>query len=128
MPADHKIFEELNHSQWLWYLHNFIKDQEDEFNSHRDFVEYHASFIEPKAVHKIRESRKKAVEIDDGEFAQNINDMFGRPLPNVKNPGIENNQSHSVNIGEIMKTMDELKNKPKDDTFNYRHWAQFKLE
>lgn len=128
MPADHKIFEELNQAQWLWYMHNFLKDQEEEFTSRRDFIEYHASFIEPQAVNKIRESRKKAVEIDDTEFSQNIQDMFGRPLPNMKNPGIENTKSHSVNIGELMKNIEDLKNKPKDETFNYRHWAQFKLE
>ena len=128
MPADHTIFQELNHAQWLWYLHNFLKDQEEEFNSHRDFVEYHASFIEPQSVHKIRQARKKAVEVDDSTFAQNVADIFGRPLPNAKKPGIENTQSHSVNIGEIMKNMDSMKNKSKDETYNYKHWAQFKLE
>jgi hypothetical protein len=129
VPIDHKIFEEINQAQWLWYMHNFIKDQEEEFNLSRDFIEYHASFIEPQAVQKIRDGRKKSVEIDDTEFETSIKNIFGRALPNAKVPVGEDNKSHSVNMGEIMKAVDEHKNKEKnkDPTFNYKHWSQFDL-
>lgn len=111
-------------------MHNFIKDQEEEFNLQRDFVEYHASFIEPQAVQKIRESRKKAIEIDDGEFATSVKNIFGRELPNAKKPGIENTESHNVNINDVMKVIEENKNKDrnKDDSFNYKYWTQVNLE
>jgi len=127
VPANHQVFEELNSAQWMWYLHNFLKDQEEDYTNTRDFVEYHASFLEPQSVHKIRESRKKAVELNDGEFAQNIKGIFGRSLPNVKKPGIENTESHSVNMGDIMKNIEASRNKTKDENFNYKHWTQFKL-
>ena len=84
MPADHKIFKELNSAQWLWYFHNFMEDCEEEFNNHRDMVEYHASFIEPEAVRKIRESRDKAIEIPDKEFQAGLERSFGRALPGQK--------------------------------------------
>ena len=77
VPADHEMFEGLNTAQWLWYFHHFMKDREEEYIQSRDMVEYHASFIEPEAVRKIRESREKAVEIPDDQFAAGLERFFG---------------------------------------------------
>ncbi len=74
------MFEELNTAQWLWYFHNFMKDREEEYIQRRDMVEYHASFIEPEAVRKIRETREKAVEVSDDQFAAGLEKFFGRSL------------------------------------------------
>lgn len=56
VPVDHEIFTGISNSQWLWYFHNDSKDQEERFERNRNFVEYHASFIEPQAVKRIQEA------------------------------------------------------------------------
>ena len=140
MPVDHKIFEELNSAQWLWYYHNFAKDDEERFESNRDFVEYLAGFIEPQAVQKIRELRNrnnntggKTVSVDDNSFARGIEQMFGRKL-NVESTDTtasNANESQQVNSGidvtDIIKNMPYLQ-KPKDPSLNYKYWAYLDLE
>jgi len=140
VPVDHKIFEELNSAQWLWYYHNFAKDDEERFESNRDFVEYLAGFIEPQAVQKIRELRNrnnntggKTVSVDDNSFARGIEQMFGRKL-NVESTDTtasNANESQQVNSGidvtDIIKNMPYLQ-KPKDPSLNYKYWAYLDLE
>ena len=140
MPVDHKIFEELNSAQWLWYYHNFAKDDEEKFETNRDFVEYLAGFIEPQAVQKIRELRNrnnstggKTVSVDDNSFARGIEQMFGRKL-NVEstetatsNPSDSQQVNSGIDVTEIIKNMPYLQ-KAKDPSLNYRYWAHLDLE
>jgi hypothetical protein len=141
VPVDHKIFEELNSAQWLWYYHNFAKDEEEKFESNRDFIEYLAGFIEPQAVQKIRELRNrnsgtggKTVSVDDNSFTKGIEQIFGRKLkvePNQIGATNSENNAQKVDSGldvtEIIKNMPYLQ-KPKDPSLNYRHWAYLDLE
>jgi len=127
VPVDHSMFDDISSTQWMWYFHNFLKDQDEDFTTNRDFVEYHASFIEPQAVHKIRESRNKAIAVDDNTFAQTVSNVFGRSLPGAKS-GIEATESHSINMGEIMNNIKASRVKPKDPSLNYKYWSQIKLE
>lgn len=126
MPADHSIFNNLNQGQWLWYFHNFQKDQEDEFILKRDLIEYHASFIEPKAVQQIRDGRKKVVQVDDNSFAQNIQSIFGRPLPNSKNPAPDK-KVENINWGDLVKNVQEYRNRKEEPNANYSYWVNMDL-
>lgn len=128
MPADHQIFTDLNQGQWLWYFHNFQKDQEDEFTLKRDLVEYHASFIEPQAVQKIRDGRKKTIEVDDKSFAQNVQTIFGRPLPGTSNPSTKK-EEFSVNWGDIVNSVQEYRDKQNnpDSNNNYKYWLNTEI-
>lgn len=125
MPTDHEIFNKLNQGQWLWYFHNFQKDQEEDFTLRRDLVEYHASFIEPQAVQKIRDGRKNAVRVEDNQFAQNIESIFGRALPNSKNPA-KKKEELSVDWGTVMKNIEEHRNK-KVEKRDYKYWLNLEL-
>lgn len=59
-------------------------DEQKEFESKRDFIEYHASFVAPQAVKQIKDSRDNMVGISDDNFIDNIEGIFGRKvnLPN----------------------------------------------
>lgn len=134
VPADHEIFEELNTAQWLWYYHSIIKDDEEKFETNRDFIEYLASFIEPQAVQKIRSMREKGRTIgtNDENFAKGLEQMFGRKLDTEKakanNPSDTSTQANSnVDVTEIIKNLSYLQ-KPKDPSLNYRHWSMIELE
>ena len=127
MPVDHEMFDDINSAQWLWYMYNVSKDQEEKYIFKRDFTEYLASFIEPEAVQKIRLSREKAVAINDENFSRSIKDMFGRELPGAE--ALEkDDKTHSVNIAELMKNINDAKQEKSDSAFNYQHWTQFELE
>jgi len=141
VPVDHKIFEELNSAQWLWYYHSFVKDDEEKFETNRDFVEYLAGFIEPQAVQKIRELRNrnsgntggKTVSIDDNSFARGIEQMFGRKLGLEPNQAVEANTNTAQQINSGIDVTDIIKNmpylqKPKDPSLNYKYWAHLDLE
>jgi hypothetical protein len=84
VPVDHQMFEDISSKQWLWYFYNFLKDEDESFESNRDFVEYHASFIEPQAVKKIREARRgedrDTIEVDDDTFKDTLKNVFGKGL------------------------------------------------
>jgi hypothetical protein len=67
----------------LWYFYNYAQDDVEEFERSRDFVEYHASFIEPQAVKKIRETRDKsqaAATVSDDNFENSVKNIFGREV------------------------------------------------
>ena len=130
VPATHEMFDELNMAQWLWYFHNFLKDQDEDFEYKRNFIEYHASFIEPEAVKKIRESREKSVSLSDNEFSDVLRNTFGRGLTGeIK--GAHESQIHNVNIGDILNNISNIKYRQRikhDKTMNYRHWSDINLE
>jgi uncharacterized radical SAM superfamily protein len=78
VPVDHAVFEEVSEAQWLWYFFNYMKDVNEQFETTRSFVEYHAGFIEPEAVRRVRESRETTVT--DDHFEDNVKSLFGREL------------------------------------------------
>lgn len=136
VPVDHEMFEELNTAQWLWYYHSLLKDDEERFETNRDFVEYLASFIEPQAVQKVRSMRDKGkpIGVSDDNFTKGIEQIFGRKLDidkaKANNPSDTDTKQVStsnVDIAEVIKNLSYLQ-KPKDPSFNYRHWATVDLE
>ena len=90
VPVDHDIFKGITTPQWLWYFYNFLEDRDESYKQRRNMVEYHASFIEPEAVRKIREAREKAIEIPDEEFSAGLKKFFGRELTAKRRPKGEN--------------------------------------
>jgi len=48
-------------AQWYWYLYNIVQDQKEEFESKRNLLEYHVSFLEPEIVDKTRKRRQEAL-------------------------------------------------------------------
>ena len=117
----------------MWYYHNLMEDKEEDFISHRDLVEYNASFIEPEAVRKIREAREESVEIPHDEFVAGLAYMFGReaPITREKKKGVE---THKVDPKEAMFRANSL-NKVLDrnsvqnnKATDYRYWLDLNLE
>jgi hypothetical protein len=105
VPVDHEMFDRISSPQWLWYYFNHAKDQEDQFERTREFVEYHASFIEPQAVQKLRESRNKDLVVSDKDFAESVKDMFGR---DVKFQGADQGGDAATNA-DLLKPLDDMR-------------------
>lgn len=129
VPVDHKIFDNINDAQWLWYCYNILEDEKQEFELYRDMVEYHASFIEPEAVRNIKESREKAVELTDSEFASGLKHFFGRSL------NIGKRKSNKIESVNPVRAMAEYKRgKANGDAVSankhvdYKHWLSYNLE
>jgi len=131
VPVDHKMFEDVTIAQWLWYFYNFAEDQRDGFETQRDLVEYHASFIEPEAVRKIRESREEATEVPTEEFVAGIEHFFGRKIdiPKEKKKGIESysvDPNVAANMSEAYKRNQNVQTTPVHT--DSRHWLNLDLE
>jgi uncharacterized radical SAM superfamily protein len=70
VPVDHAVFSDVSDAQWLWYFFNYMKDSDEHFEMTRGFIEYHAGFIEPEVVRRVRESRENTVK--DDNFEDNV--------------------------------------------------------
>jgi len=130
VPADHEMFKDINTVQWLWYYYNFMEDRKDAFEHDRDMVEYQASFIEPEAVRKIRESRDESVMVPDKEFAAGIEYFFGRKidLPKERQKGTI---SSTVDAQTAARMSDMYKRTQKEKpkkVLDSRHWMDLDLE
>ena len=109
-------------------------DKEEEFEDTRNIVEYHASFIEPEAVRKIREGRDNSVEVPHEEFVAGIEEMFGRKIDlstSKENRG--KLESVSIDPKEAIRKAEEFKKKQKHSApvnmpKDYRHWLNMELE
>ena len=125
VPANHAVFDEMNTAQWLWYFYNQLQDQEEEFTKRRDLVEYHASFIEPEAVRKIRDAREKAIVLTNDEFNAGLSNMFGRPLTAERKVG---GKIESVNPKAAIENYKEEVAQETIKGTNYQHWLKVKME
>lgn len=83
-----------------------MKDKDENFEQQRDFIEYHASFIEPQAVKKIREARERSIELNDDEFSKNVSEMFGRDIKLERPNGVEK-KVHTVDMNQVLRNMRE---------------------
>jgi hypothetical protein len=129
VPADHEMFAQVNTAQWLWYFHNFMKDQEEDFTAERDMVEYHVSFTEPDIVKKVRKIREETVQVEDASFYKGVEKMFGRSIdPTGSSQSIEGG-IHDIDLNEVMRNMQNTKYRESnnDPSLNYRHWSTFNL-
>lgn len=124
------MFKDINQAQWLWYFHNFQKDDNEEYEYHRNFVEYLASFSEPAVVKKIRAQRDSEVVVESKDFGDVVKNIFGRALPGEA-PQNKDAVKHNINLNEVLEKIDNIKfnNKmAKDTSLNYKHWADFDME
>lgn len=87
MPVDDPIFEKTTYAQWLWYAAQFAADEKEQFELLRDIAEYNASFWNPQGVDEVRRAREKTFALSDKDFAQQVEEAFGRKL-NIPNKGI----------------------------------------
>jgi hypothetical protein len=128
VPIDHEMFREVSNAQWLWYLQNFYKDQEEEFERGRDMVEYHASFIEPEEVRKIRDSRERAIEIPEDKFMAGIEFLFGKPLRSVAAARPKEQELHKINLSKVLDSYNNIqKEKAQASKFSYKDWTNLKI-
>lgn len=129
MPTDHEYFQSINTAQWYWYLYNVVQDQEEEFKSKRNFIEYLASFIEPEAVSRIRKQRNDAdanAKKDDN-FTNTLKNLFGRGAGFDNKP----NFSETHEVKDILQRIDEydsFKQVKSTTAYNYADWINFPLE
>ena len=129
MPADHESFRSINTAQWYWYLYNVIEDQDEEFKSKRNLIEYQVSFSEPEMINKIRKQREDAENTTkkDNQFASTLKNLFGRDTTFAGKP----NFSETHEVDDILKRIDEFDAQKKiqaKTAYNYVDWLDFKLE
>lgn len=127
VPADHEIFENINFAQWMWYLCNVQKDEEEQFEKERNLLEYLASFENPEAVKQVRKAREETVKVEDKEFDKVLKNLFGKELPkDYKQPQKGNSVIHTVK--NLPKGVFKKQEKVIEPMFNYKHWGNLKLE
>lgn len=119
------MFQDINSAQWLWYYYSMLEDSKEKFETNRDFIEYHASFIEPEAVQKIRKSRNESIEVSHEDFTAGIEHIFGRKI-NISRERKQGLESHTVvNQGIGQRRYKNISEKQKLQTNN---WANMELE
>lgn len=136
VPIDHEYFDNTNLVQWMWYFYNDLKDKEEEYIDNRNFVEYHASFIEPEMVSRIIEHREINKDnvigtTDDAAFSESVGRIFGRDPKLAPSEGGSKQELHQVDdmlerIKAYEKEQAFLKNS--NLPYNYKHWLDFGLE
>ena len=134
VPVDHKMFSEINTAQWLWYYHNYLEDKDEQFITQRDFVEYHASFIEPESVRKIREAREESVEVPHEEFIGGIEYFFGRKIGITKERR-KGSETRSIDPKTAIMNSDNYKRvqtterkEQSQRVLDYKFWTNLDLE
>jgi len=129
VPVDHDIFTRVNPAQWLWYFHNFIKDEEEDFKSRRDMTEYHLSFVAPDVVQKIRKDRDETKPEEEAAFLKGVEKLFGRAIKVGDSDALEGDLNIDLDkIDDYMnnvRSINYLKGLGKDR--NYRYWAEIDL-
>ena len=82
-PIDDKIFKDISSTQWMYYAHMISQDERESVEKTRDFVEYHARFLDNESVEKIQRARKEEksnVPSKDELFNDFLKSEFGRPV------------------------------------------------
>jgi hypothetical protein len=118
-----------------------MEDRDEKFTTTRDLIEYHAGFIEPGLVSKVRQerdeqdSRKKGGigTDDDAAFSESVRQMFGRDLsiPDTDKNKISDSEVHHIkNVSNKIKEYEmEKANQIINTTpYNYRHWVDIDME
>ena len=132
VPVNHEMFSEINSTQWMWYFYNFMEDRDSEFTDRRDLIEYHASFIEPEAVGKVREARDSSVDVPHDEFVDGIEHFFGRKI-GISQEKRKGGATVSVDPKQAIKESNEFK-KEQDNSnaqaakLDYAHGLKIDLE
>ncbi len=81
MPVDDDFFEKINLAQLAWYNTQLSLDEKEQFELYRDLMEHNAMFSNPEGVQKIREDRENRISVTDDKFKKQIEETFGRSLP-----------------------------------------------
>ena len=106
-----------------------MEDRDEEFERRRDLVEYHASFIEPEAVKKIREARSKALEIPEDEFALGLERRFGHVFNAPRKPsGTIESVDPTEAISKYKSSKKFVEKEIDRKGLNYKHWLDSDLE
>lgn len=121
------MFSQINSVQWLWYFHNFNKDEEEDFTRKRDMTEYHLSFVAPDVVQKVRKDREQSSPDEEGAFLKGVEKLFGRSIKIGDSEAIEGDLN--IDLDNIDRLMRNLEYSSKiDKNRNYRHWVELDLE
>lgn len=80
LPSDERLNNIVN-LELYWIAAMINKDEEESFLRRRDELEYLASFTNPEAINKIIEMRKNTIAVPDDDFAQMLQNLSGRNLP-----------------------------------------------
>jgi len=83
VPVDHKVFQQSNDAQMLWYQIQVALDDKDQFEILRDVAEHNAMFMNPEGVQQVRDARENTYETPEDEFNDMLKDTFGRDIPEV---------------------------------------------
>lgn len=107
-----------------------MEDKEEQFVEKRDLVEYHASFIEPEAIRKVREARDSKVDVPHDEFVAGIEHLFGRKV-DINRDKKQSIESTSVDPKVVAQKANSYnsaeQNKPKEP-LDYSYWLNMNLE
>ena len=128
VPIHSEIFKGINQAQWLWYFYMYSDDMNEDFTIKRDLLEYHAGFLEPEIVGKVRDAREKEAGDREGvigtknekEFSEGIGKLFGKSLEG---------EEYGIALADSITERDELANINKGlPIYNYKHWLDLELE
>ena len=72
IPVDDPFFSNMNDLQALWYSHNILLDEEEEYEKIINMIDYHASFINAEGVRKVREIRDGEVVASDIDLEEKV--------------------------------------------------------
>lgn len=124
------MFNDMSPAQWMWYYYNSAEDENEKFELNRDLVEYHASFIEPEAVKKIREAREQKIELSNDQFNAGLERVFGRGI-NPSSQG-SSDEVQTVDVASAISNYKNLvrsqKNAIDRKGLDYKHWLNSNLE
>lgn len=106
-----------------------MKDEEDDFISKRDMVEYQTSFTAPEVVKKVRKIREETISVVESSFLKGVEKFFGRPINIGDASGAIEGDIHNLDLDEITRRMKAIeRDKNRDPSKNYRYWATINLE
>ena len=95
----------MNDLQALWYSHNILLDDEEEYEKIINLIDYHASFINAEGVRKVREIR-------DGEVVSSDIDLEEK---------VKKGESIFENLDEIKEIARRLKKDTNKNTKSSNH-------
>ena len=103
VPAHHKMLQEVNDAQLVWYQMQMAQDDLDNFETLRDVAEYNSMFVNPEGVRKVRENRENtdSYKTSDEDFEKLLEEKFGRKAGQKVEPKIKVDDYLEMDLDEV---------------------------
>ena len=103
VPVHHKMLQEVNDAQLVWYQMQMAQDDLDNFETLRDIAEYNSMFVNPEGVRRVRESRENtdSYKTSDEDFEKLLEEQFGRKAGQKAPPKIKVDDYLEMDLDEV---------------------------